>query len=468
MRASARAAPLLAATTLAALAWAPAAHAATSDAIAQSFLWVTLILVFAKLGALVGRLRMPVVLGELVAGMVLGNLALAGLGFGKLIEADGVVQFLAQLGAVILLFQLGLESSVSSMRRVGARALWVAVIGVALPFTLGTYVVGPWLLPGMPFAAYLFLGAAMTATSVGITGRVLRDLGALRSSEAQIVLGAAVIDDVLGLIILSVVAAIATKGSVAASDVAWIVVQAVLFLAGALVVGQRLAPHISRLFARIHTGEGMKLTFALSLCLVFAYLAHLIGLAPIVGAFAAGLVLEEVHFIAFDAPKIKQEVLDAVAQNDAQTRRRVAKVMDAHADRHLEHLFEPVGHLLVPIFFVYAGMHVKLEALLDPQVVLIAAAITVAAILGKLASGLAAGNANRWLVGWGMVPRGEVGLIFAFVGKSLGVVDDAMFSVIVVVVMATTLVTPPILAWLLQKRASPLAPVAERAPVTPP
>jgi Kef-type K+ transport system membrane component KefB len=398
---------------------------------------------------------------------VLGNLALLGLEFGARIEANAVVQFLAQLGAVILLFQLGLESSVASMRRVGARAFWVATLGVAVPFVLGTYLVGPWLMPDRPFAAYLFLGAALTATSVGITGRVLRDLGALRSREAQIVLGAAVIDDVLGLVILSVVASIAAKGSVAASDVAWIVVQAAVFLAAALVLGQRLAPHLSRLFARIHTGEGMKLTFALALCLVFAYLAHLIGLAPIVGAFAAGLVLEEVHFTPFDAPRIRQEVLDAVSQNDAQTRKRVAKVLDAHAQRHLEHLVEPVGHLLVPIFFVFAGMHVKLEALLDPRVALIAAGITLTAVLGKLAAGLAAGNADRWLVGWGMVPRGEVGLIFAFVGKSVGVVDDAMFSVIVVVVMATTLVTPPILAWLLQKRAAPLAEAGERAPVTP-
>jgi Kef-type K+ transport system membrane component KefB len=466
MRASPRAAPLLAAA-FAALCWAPAAHAAASDAIAQPFLWVTLILVCAKLGALVGRLRLPVVLGELLAGIVLGNLALLGLEFGARIEANAVVQFLAQLGAVILLFQLGLESSVASMRRVGARAFWVATLGVAVPFVLGTYLVGPWLMPDRPFAAYLFLGAALTATSVGITGRVLRDLGALRSREAQIVLGAAVIDDVLGLVILSVVASIAAKGSVAASDVAWIVVQAAVFLAAALVLGQRLAPHLSRLFARIHTGEGMKLTFALALCLVFAYLAHLIGLAPIVGAFAAGLVLEEVHFTPFDAPRIRQEVLDAVSQNDAQTRKRVAKVLDAHAQRHLEHLVEPVGHLLVPIFFVFAGMHVKLEALLDPRVALIAAGITLTAVLGKLAAGLAAGNADRWLVGWGMVPRGEVGLIFAFVGKSVGVVDDAMFSVIVVVVMATTLVTPPILAWLLQKRAAPLAEAGERAPVTP-
>lgn len=465
MRASLGVIPLLA---LVGLAWAGDARAAAGEEVAQSFLWVALILVCAKLGALVARLRQPVVLGELLAGIVLGNLALAGLSFGGSIEADAVVQFLAQLGAVILLFQLGLESNVSSMRRVGARAFWVAAVGVALPFLLGTYLVGPWLLPGMPFAAYLFLGAALTATSVGITGRVLRDLGALRSDEAQIVLGAAVIDDVLGLIILSVVASIATKGTVGVGEVAWIIAQAVVFLVAALVVGQRLAPVLSRSFARIHTGEGMKLSFALALCLLFAYLAHLIGLAPIVGAFACGLVLEEVHFLDFDAPKIKRQVLDAVSQNDAQTRARVSGVLDAHANRHLEHLLEPVGHLLVPIFFVYAGMHVKLEALLDPRVLAVAAAITVAAILGKLAAGMAAGRANRWVVGWGMVPRGEVGLIFAFVGKSLGVVDDAMFSVIVIVVMATTLVTPPVLAWLLQRRAPALPAVAERAPVTPP
>ena len=211
----------------------------------------------------------------------------------------------------------------------------------------------------------------------------------------------------------------------------------------------------------------MKLTVALAVCLVFAYVAHVIGLAPIVGAFAAGLVLEEVHFRDFEAPRIRAEVLGAVARADERTRASVNEVLDHHRERHLEHLVEPVGHLVVPIFFVLAGMQVKLDALASPQILGLAAALTVVAVVGKLVSGIAAGNVNRWLVGWGMVPRGEVGLIFAFVGKAVGVLDDELFAVVVLMVVGTTLVTPPVLAWLLRRQAvpAPARPLAASKPL---
>jgi Kef-type K+ transport system membrane component KefB len=447
----------LALTAALALGVATDAHAAVGDGVAQSFLWVAVILVAAKLGSLVERVGQPVVLGEILMGVVLGNLALVGIGFAEPMRTDAVIGFLAQLGAVILLFQIGLESNVRTMRRVGARAFWVATIGVAVPFALGTWVVGPWLLPGLSDAAYLFLGAALTATSVGITGRVFRDAGVLQRAEAQIVLGAAVIDDVLGLIILAVVASIATSGAVDAASVGLTVLQALGFLAGALVLGQIAAPWLSRGFAKIDPGAGMKLTVALAVCLVFAYLAHAIGLAPIVGAFAAGLVLEEVHFRDFEAPRIRAEVLTAVARADERTRSAVNGVLDHHRERHLERLVEPIGHFVVPIFFVLAGMQVKLDTLANPKIVGLAAVLTLVAIAGKIVSGIAAGTVNRWLVGWGMVPRGEVGLIFAFVGKAVGVLDDELFAVIVLMVVGTTFVTPPVLAWLLRRQAAPAA-----------
>jgi Kef-type K+ transport system membrane component KefB len=384
--------------------------------------------------------------------VVLGNLALAGITFAEPMREDAVIKFLAELGVVILLFQIGLESSVQRMRRVGVRALWVAAIGVAAPFLLGAYLVGPALLPGLSDAAYLFIGAALTATSVGITGRVFLDAGVLHRPASQIVLGAAVIDDVLGLIILAVVSSIATRGAIDAGTLGLIVLQAVGFLVGALMLGQLLAPMLSRAFAKLSRSVGMKMTLALALCLVFAYIAHVIGLAPIVGAFAAGLILEEVHFNGFDEPQIKAELTAAVAGADATTRRRVADVLARHRARHLEHLLEPVGHFVVPIFFVVAGMQVKLDLLADPRVLALGIALTAVAIAGKLVAGLAAGRDNRWLVGWGMVPRGEVGLIFAFVGKALGVLDDQLFAVIVLMVVGTTLVTPPMLAWLIRRR----------------
>ncbi len=426
---------------------ADAAHHATL------LLWIAVILIAAKLGSLVERVKQPAVLGELLVGILLGNLGLIGIDVAAGLPTEPIIAFLAELGVVVLLFQIGLESNVQQMLAVGARATAVAVVGVVVPFVLGTIIVGPWLLPGLDAQAYLFIGATLTATSVGITGRVFRDLGCLQSPEARIVLGAAVIDDVLGLVILAVVSAIVTTGSLDPTGLAWIIAKAVLFLTGAIVLGQLAAPWFSRGFAHINTGVGMKLTVALATGLVFAWLASLMDLAPIVGAFAAGLVLDDVIFRDYDRPQLETDIDRALAEADADTRTRVGAAVQAHRHRHLEELIAPIGHFLVPFFFVVTGMHVKLDLLADPHALAIALALAVAAIAGKIVAGLPAGPVNRWVVGWGMVPRGEVGLIFAATGMGLGVVTASTFSVIVIMVVVTTLVTPPILAWLIRRQA---------------
>jgi Kef-type K+ transport system membrane component KefB len=356
------------------------------------------------------------------------------------------------MGVVILLFQVGLETRVAEMRQVGLRAGLVAIVGVVAPFVLGTYVIGPLLLPGLSSNTYLFLGAALTATSVGITARVFRDLGTLKSPEAKIVLGAAVIDDVLGLIVLAVVSAIVSFGVVSASQVGWIISKAVLFLGSAIVLGQLVAPVINQLFSRINAGIGMKFTIAFSSALIFANLAEAIGLAPIVGAFTAGLILEPVHFRNFKDPEVVDHLKETLQDADPKVKKSVWNVLEAHSERHIEELLEPIGYVLVPVFFVLTGMAVKLDTLFNPSILLVAFGITIVAIIGKLAAGWVAGSGvKKSIIGWGMVPRGEVGLIFATIGKSLGVVSDEVFSVIIIMVIFTTLLAPPVLTFLLKR-----------------
>lgn len=418
---------------------------------AATFLAMVIILVAAKVSSLVEKVGQPSVLGELVIGVVLGNLALVGLHIFEFIKADAIIYFLAELGVVILLFQIGLESNLAEMKRVGMRAFLVALIGVVTPFVLGTYLIGPWLLPGLDNNAYIFLGAALTATSVGITARVFRDLGKLQIPEAQIVLGAAVIDDVLGLIILAVVSAMVTAGAVSLGAISLITAKAVLFLVGAIVIGQLIAPWAGKAFSKIHTGIGMKFTLAISFALLFAYLADLIGLAPIVGAFAAGLILDPVYFKDFNDPEVVEDMKQIAEQTEGEVREKILQSVEHHSHKHIEDIIEPVSYFLVPIFFVYTGMQVKLETMFNLPVLAVALGITVAAFVGKLVAGVAAGKVNKWLVGFGMVPRGEVGLIFAAIGKGLGVVSDEVFSIIVIMVILTTLLTPPILTVLLRR-----------------
>jgi Kef-type K+ transport system membrane component KefB len=460
----------MAAVVIAVLSLAPVAQAAEeggpAHGVGAAFLWIVIILLAAKLSTLVERLGQPPVLGELVMGVILGNLFLTGVDFFEPIKSEQIINFLAQLGVVILLFQVGLESNIEEMRRVGLRAFWVACVGVIVPFLLAMVAVGPLLLPGLPFNTYLFLGATLTATSVGITARVFRDLGRLQTAEAQIVLGAAVIDDVLGLIILAVVSAIITQGTVSVGSVSWITLKAILFLTGAVVLGQLLAPRLGVLFSKIHTGTGMKFTLALCFGLTIAYLAEQIGLAPIVGAFAAGLVLDPVHFRFFEEPEIADDIRESMHDAPPAVKARVTRVLERHADRHVEDIIEPLGHFLAPIFFVITGMAVRLETLFNLPILLVALGVTLAAFVGKIAAGLVAGPVNKSIVGWGMIPRGEVGLIFAATGRAIGVVNDEVFSIIVIMVILSTLLPPPILTYLLKRGHTASQPASQ--PLTSP
>jgi Kef-type K+ transport system membrane component KefB len=405
-----------------------------SDPVAHVVLYVALVLVAAKFGGdLAMRLGQPAVLGELLAGVVLGNLGWAGVSAFEPIKNDASVDMLARLGVLVLLFEVGLESTVAQMMRVGWSSFAVATLGVVTPFGLG-WAVGAWLLPDHSGYVHAFLGATLCATSVGITARVLRDLNRSQTNEARIILGAAVMDDVLGLVILAVVtgAITAAGGGSALSfwDIALILLKATVFLAGSLVLGVWLSPKLFTLASRLR-GHGALLTTGLSFCFLLSWLANAIGLAPIVGAFAAGLILEDVHY---------RDFVD-------------------RGEHSLEDLIHPIAALLTPVFFVLMGMRTDLGSFAQPGVLGLAAALTVAAILGKQACslGVIGKGIDRLSVGIGMIPRGEVGLIFANIGLALTiggqrVVDHATFSACVVMVIATTMITPPALKWSLGRR----------------
>ena len=404
-----------------------------ADPIASLVIELAVVLAVARLGGdLVVRLGQPAVLGELLAGVLLGNLAPLGLTWVERIPADATIGMLAQLGVLILLFEVGLESTVGDMLKVGPAAVLVAVLGVCAPFALG-WGVGALCLPDHSAYVHAFLGATLTATSVGITARVLQDLGRSKSQEARIILGAAVIDDILGLVILAVVGGViaaADRGTTfSIGSAALLVVKAVAFLLGAAVVGQWLSPRLFRFAGRLR-GPGILLTTALCFCFLLSWLASLVGLAAIVGAYAAGLILEDVHF---------------------------GHLVDREQSR-LERLVHPLGTFLVPVFFVLMGMSVDLHAFMRLDVLGLAGLLTLAAIVGKqvCALGVTDRSLDRRSIGLGMVPRGEVGLIFANVGLGLTVageriVDEGTMSALVIMVIVTTMMTPPALKWSLAR-----------------
>lgn len=408
----------------------------------QVLIQLVVILLAAKLGGdLFERFHQPAVLGELVIGMILGNLGLIGFEFFEPFKHDITLEILAELGVIILLFEVGLESSVKEMMRVGVASFMVAIFGVVTPFFLG-WGVGAWFLPDASLYVHVFIGATLTATSVGITARVLKDIGKIQTREAKIILGAAVIDDILGLVILAVVAgiiaAIGTPGSegVSSLGILWIIAKALLFIVGAVIIGAKVLPHFFRFGFRLKV-KGVFLSFALLVCFALAFIAGEIGLAPIVGAFSAGLILDEVHY----------------------------KEFRDRGEHHIEELIMPIATFLVPIFFVRMGMLVDLATFGQIEILGFAAVMTVAAIIGKQTCSLAIfdRSINRVAIGLGMIPRGEVGLIFAAIGASLidpaghRVIAPSTYSAVVIMVIVTTMVTPPLLKWALARKGSTAA-----------
>jgi len=417
------------------------------------FAMLAIVLVAGKIGNAVERWGVPAVLGELSAGIVLAIMGFYGFGFIDEIRNSEIIAFLASFGALLLLFSIGLESQIKEISKVGLNALFVAIIGVVVPFVLGTYVLGEIFYANESSTAKLFLGASLVATSVGITAAVFRSLNISKTRAAQTVIGAAVIDDVLGLIVLAIVAAIASGGDVTGVMVAGLIIKSFAFLFGSVILGVILAGPLSNMFTKIHTGVGMKVALAISLALIFGYLAELFGLEPIIGAFAAGLFLDDVHFKNFDEPEVVHD-LRKLEFEDSKDREKVIRVIAKHRESHIEDLVNNIGLIFIPIFFVYTGLQVEIDSLLEPKLYLVALVISVLAILGKLVSGIAAkgGKREKLLVGMSMVPRGEVGLIFAATGKSLGVLSDEMFSVIIIVVIITTFVAPPMIKAIARPR----------------
>jgi Kef-type K+ transport system membrane component KefB len=404
------------------------------------------IYVAAKVGGeICARINLPPVLGELVGGVVVGVSALnlivfpegaaaaepssslimnflemtAGLqptALSTVFQADSeVISVLAELGVIILLFEIGLESDLKELLRVGPQAAIVAIIGVAVPFAAGT--AGLIALFGIGTIPAVFAGAALTATSIGITAKVLAEIQRLSSKEGQIIIGAAVLDDVLGIIVLAVVASLAKTGEIEIINVVYLIAGAAAFLIGSIFLGRLLSPYFVSLVEQLQT-RGQVIISALIFAFVLSYIAAAIQLEAILGAFAAGLIL-------------------------AETSKR----------KEVEEQVSPIADMLVPVFFVTVGAKTDLSVLnpADPgnrEGLIIASFLIIVAIIGKVVSGFTVfgqPGINRLAIGIGMVPRGEVGLVFAGVGSASGVLSESLEAAIIVMVILTTFLAPPLL-----------------------
>ncbi|NJN49018.1 MAG: cation:proton antiporter [Alkalinema sp. RL_2_19] len=440
-------------TLLATAAEVASAEADSSLVLAGVLLSLVVIYFASKLGGeICARINLPTVLGELVGGVIVGVSALHLLIFpGSGIEASAsqimqllqgttplspaelqatfsaqseVISTLAEIGVVILLFEIGLESDLKELIRVGIQAGVVAVVGVTVPFGLGT--LGLMWLFGIPAIPAIFAGAALTATSIGITAKVLAELQRLSSREGQIIIGAAVLDDVLGIIVLAVVGGLVKTGEVEVANIAYLVLSAAAFLIGGIWLGRLLSPLVVSLIDNLKT-RGSLLLVSLIMAFVLSYVAVAIQLEAILGSFVAGLIL-------------------------AETDKR----------GELDEQIKPIADMLVPVFFVVVGARTDVSVLnpfnpANREGLIIAAFLVVVALVGKVVTGFAVfgqPGINRLAIGIGMIPRGEVGLVFAAYGASTGALSPALQAAVIVMVITTTFVAPPLLRLAFAKDAA--------------
>ena len=389
--------------------------AATGGADPVIAVLVALVAIFVStkiLGEIAQRLGQPAVLGELLAGILLGGSVL-----GIVNANDPVIRVMSEIGVIVLLFETGLHTELRSLLSVGSAAITVGLAGVIIPFGLGY---ASAVLFGIPPVPALVCGAALCATSVGISARVLSDLGRLETLEGRVVLGAAVLDDIVGLVILSIVASVVGGATVSVLSVTRIATVAVLFVVAAVVIGIRVAGPAFGVVERIRSAGSLGL-FGLAFAFALALLANLIGSALIIGAFAAGIVL-------FGIPQRQQ----------------------------IEKATTTIGHFFVPIFFASVGAAVDLRALANPRALAVGGALILCGVFGKIVAGYVPFwfRGRKLLVGVAMVPRGEVGLIFAQMGLATGAIDMGLFGALMLMVLATTLITPPLLGRVARAQSS--------------
>lgn len=366
---------------------------------------VALLLTTKLLGVLAQRIKQPAVVGELIAGVLLGGSVL-----GIVDPNDPVIHSIAELGVLVLLFEIGLHTDLKSLMKVGSSAIVVAIVGVVLPFGLGYWVAHAL---GLAVIPSIVAGAALTATSIGISARTLSDLGRLNTQEGQIVLGAAVLDDIIGLVILSVVSGLVGGAAVTAMGVSITTAIALGFVVAAVVLGSIVIPPLFKAVAQVEA-SGTLGVVGLAFAFLLAWLAAEVGSATIIGAFSAGLILHN------------------TPQREA-----------------IEKATTSLGHFFVPIFFASVGAAIELGTLADARVLAIGGALIGVGVLGKFVAGFAPWwfKGDKTLIGIAMVPRGEVGLIFARMGLATGALTSQLYSAIALMVLFTTFMTPPLLAW---------------------
>ena len=416
-------------------------------------LWLVVFIFLSRSLSIVKKFGLPLVVGEILSGVVLGQFHTFGYDIFYEAANDPVIHFLAELGAIILMFEIGLESKFSDLRHNFKSGIKIAFIGSSITFVSG-FLVGWFLIPTSTISLSLLMGTISAATATGISAKTFKEMGILRTKEVKIVLVASVLDELMSIIIFALISAMIITTSYNIKTFSVSIFQLVCFFVFAAVFGNWITPIMTKWSTRIHAGINMKIGVLLIVCFLFAWVAHIFGLATVVGSFIGGLILDQVYFKKFSQSKTFHKLkLLTNRIKDLKLKDDFTRVIVNAEERSLEELLKPLSHVFVPVFFIYLGLLLDIRQLFSPTTLIITLALLTTSILGRVISGyfIKDKNINHLILGLGMVPIGEAGLIFAMFGESLGIISIATLSAIISSVVIAAIITPLLIKYAINK-----------------
>ncbi len=382
--------------------------------------------------------------GEIFSGVILGDLHTFGINIFNSNGNNNIIQFLAELGGIILMFEIGLESKFSDLKKNFNTGFTVAFAGTVLSF-FGGFLISKYLIPNSNLSLHLLMGVITAATATGISAKTFKEMGIIGSDEVKIVLVASIIDELVSVIFFGIISALIIGASINFHALSISFAQMIGFFIFAAIFGHWITPFLTKWSTKIHAGINMKIGVLFIICLLFSWIAHQMGLATVIGAFIAGLILDQVYFKSFSRNSFFKDVQDTLEEiADLKVKNKLTHILEEQEERTLEELLKPLSHIFVPVFFIYIGMQLNVEKLFQFDTFRITAALLIVSFAARIFSGycIRNKNLNKIIIGLGMTPVGEAGLIFAMFGKTFGIIDGTVLSAIVATLVIAAIVTP--------------------------
>lgn len=408
------------------------------------FLWLVVFIFLSRGLSIIKKIGLPLVVAEILSGVILGDLNNFGINIFKNAETNEIIHFLAELGGIILMFEIGLASKFSDLKKNFRKGFMVALSGTIFTFIAG-FMVSNYLIDSPTIMRNLLFGIITAATATGISARTFKEMKILHTKEVQIILVASILDELISIFCFGIISALLLDTVFSMSKLSISIVQVLAFFVFAAFFGQWITPLLTKWSIKIHAGINMKIGVLMVICFLFSWVAHISGLATVVGAFIAGLILDQVYFSSFSKSNFFHSLRSISNRvNDEEIKNELSTLIVHQESKNLEELIKPLSHMFVPVFFIYIGLMLHTQVLFQPKTLILTSTLLCVSFIGRILSGylVRKPGLNKLVIGLGMTPIGEAGLIFAMFGSNLGIINEVTMAAIVATLVISSIITP--------------------------